>query len=159
SAGVKVEVSPVFSPVLFSTGIGQIVFPHEPFAAGETKMYSLRYPAGLLPTGVYTVKVGLFSTDWSTLLHWDNHAFAFVVGAAPCSMGDSIGPTLAWNRVGGAASPTVAGAGQVVKVDTFVCPRGIPFLPGFAPNLDVEIYDPNGVQVLQEIVSIDLIGL
>jgi len=103
--------------------------------------------------------MGLFSTDWSTLFHWDNHAFAVVVGAAPCSMGDvlSIGPTLAWNLVGGAASPTVAGAGQAVGVDTFVCLGVGPFEPFPSapfPHLDLEIYDPNGVQVLQTIIPL-----
>src|SRR5262249_44292243 len=67
SAGVRVEHPP--TSALFGC-FGTSVFPDQHFAAGETKIYHVCYVAGALPRGVYTVKVGVFSTDWSTLFHW-----------------------------------------------------------------------------------------
>src|SRR5262249_6301881 len=45
------------------------------------------------------------------------------------------------------------GAGQQVVVDTFLCSIP-PFPVPLYPNLDLEVYDPNGVQVLQEIAPV-----
>ena len=36
------------------------------------------YPASLAP-GTYTVKVGVFSGDWTTLYAWENQAATFAV--------------------------------------------------------------------------------
>jgi hypothetical protein len=50
------------------------------FAAGQTRScpWSYAVPTGL-PVGTYTVKVGVFSADWSTLHAWVNQAAQLVV--------------------------------------------------------------------------------
>ncbi len=59
--------------------VGQKIFSGETLAAGEAKSYTWNFPVpSTLPTGTYTVKVGVFSANWTTLFTWDNQAATFV---------------------------------------------------------------------------------
>jgi hypothetical protein len=61
--------------------VAQRVFSDQRLAAGVATLYSWSYPVPTsLPDGAYTVKVGVFSDDWSMLRQWDNHAATFDVG-------------------------------------------------------------------------------
>lgn len=53
-------------------------FFDQPFRPGQTRTYQTTFvPAPDAPAGTYTVKVGLFSTEWADLYHWNNHAVTF----------------------------------------------------------------------------------
>jgi hypothetical protein len=140
SAGVKVAqfVNP------------QIGVPPD-FAAGETKFYEVFGPFGvLLPTGVYTWKVGVFSPDWSTLLHWENLATFTVAAVTPCAGDVTIGPTIAGPTVGPPGAPNVFVTTWVCVGATFPPPQGITIIPEDGLLIDLEIYDSNGVKVRQD---------
>jgi hypothetical protein len=49
------------------------------FKSGQTKACSWSYVVPSLAPGVYTVKVGVFSRDWSILYQWINQAGTFIV--------------------------------------------------------------------------------
>jgi hypothetical protein len=50
------------------------------FSAGETRSYTWPYLVeGTLAPGTYTVRIGVFSGDWSVLHTWDSQAATFVV--------------------------------------------------------------------------------
>ena len=60
--------------------IAQRIFTNQSFSAGETLSYTWSYVVeGTLPSGTYTVKIGVFSGDWSVLHKWENQAATFVV--------------------------------------------------------------------------------
>jgi hypothetical protein len=50
------------------------------FAAGQTRSFQWTWavPASL-PPGVYTVKVGIFSSGWATLYTWHNGAASLTI--------------------------------------------------------------------------------
>ena len=60
--------------------VAQRIVGGQSFAAGQAKTYGWPYPvpAGLAP-GTYTVMVGVFSSDWTTLYTWESHAATFAV--------------------------------------------------------------------------------
>ncbi len=131
--------------------IGQKVFSGQAFAAGETKTYSWAWPvpAGQ-PAGLYTVKVGVFSGDWSTLFKWSNQAVTFSVGTgAPspppppgtCTGGVTIGPTT--------AAPTPVAPGGTETIQTQVCSGSA----GTSLNVDLEIFSAAGQRIAQKIFT------
>jgi hypothetical protein len=114
------------------------VFAGESFTADQSISHSWDYPVpAALPPGEYTVKVGVFSGDWSTLHVWENHAADFTVQAgsppaAGCTGGVTIGPTTAL------VSPVSRGAAEPIQ--TWVC-------SGTALSnvlVDIGVYLPNG---------------
>jgi hypothetical protein len=126
--------------------VGQNVTAGQSFAAGEAKTYTWEYPVpATLPEGEYTVKVGLFSRDWSTLHHWENHAATFQVGdrspppPGACPGGFTVGPTT--------AAPDPVARGATVSIETGVC-------SGAAASdivVDLELYDAGGARVAQTV--------
>src|SRR5262249_31532575 len=98
--------------------------------------------------GTHTLKVGIFSGDWTTLYRWDNQAATFEVpSTAACTGGFTIGPTVAVPSVV-IVTPTVGGP-QTFGTDilTHVC-------SGTALSniiLDFELYGPDGIQEFQSI--------
>jgi hypothetical protein len=60
--------------------IHQRYWDKQSFSAGVTRTFSstLTIPANL-PTGTYTVKVGVFGPGWNGLLKWNNAAATFTV--------------------------------------------------------------------------------
>jgi hypothetical protein len=60
--------------------VAQFVFDGQAFAAGGTKTYPIQWkvPANGV-TGLYTVKVGVFSVGWGVLYHWNNQGATFNV--------------------------------------------------------------------------------
>jgi hypothetical protein len=79
------------------------------FAAGQQKTFQWSWPVpAAQPTGVYTVKLGIFSGDWATLYTWQNSARTLSVqsGGSPTTF------SLAVARAGtGAGTVTSAPAG------------------------------------------------
>jgi hypothetical protein len=60
--------------------VAQNVIGGQAFTAGQARDYSWPFPvATAFPAGTYTFKVGIFSSDWSTLFLWVNNAATFVV--------------------------------------------------------------------------------
>jgi hypothetical protein len=61
------------------TKVAQAVAPAQTFTAGQTRTYAWTITPVSLPAGTYTVKVGIFKTDWSTLYTWDGDAGTLTV--------------------------------------------------------------------------------
>ncbi len=58
-------------------------FDTQTFAAGERRAYAVDWTVPPTePLGAHTVRVGVFSPGWGTLLHWNASAAAFTVTAA-----------------------------------------------------------------------------
>ncbi|HUO56498.1 MAG TPA: hypothetical protein VMU27_03650 [Candidatus Paceibacterota bacterium] len=63
------------------TRVYQKFYGEQNFGAGQSQSYSASWtPPG---TGTYTLKVGVFSGDWSTLYTWNNSAATISVGNSP----------------------------------------------------------------------------
>lgn len=63
--------------------VGQTYYQGQTFAAGASMHYSWNYqvPTAAAP-GTYTLKVGVFSSGWSSEMYWDNAATSFAVSAS-----------------------------------------------------------------------------
>jgi List-Bact-rpt repeat protein len=62
------------------TQVLQRVLSGQNFQAGERKTLQTTWPVSAgQPTGVYTVKIGIFSSDWATLYTWENQAATITV--------------------------------------------------------------------------------
>ena len=60
--------------------VAQRIFSGQSFAAGQTRGFTWTWPVGATQSmGTYTVKVGIFSGNWSTLYRWEKAAGAFRV--------------------------------------------------------------------------------
>jgi mannan endo-1,4-beta-mannosidase len=123
------------------TRVVQHVASGQTFAAGQSRGYSWPWtvPAGL-PAGTYRVSVGVFSASWTTLYAWVDQAATLTV-QAPATLSFSTGPTT--------ASPSPVGRGQSVTVGTAM--RASSAASGIL--VDLEIYDPQGRKVGQQVVS------
>ena len=77
SSTVLVDVE-IYSPA--GQKVYQQAFSNQSFAAGQSQTYDVTWNvATTAPTGIYTVKVGIFSNDWKTLYSWNNNAIVFTV--------------------------------------------------------------------------------
>jgi hypothetical protein len=78
-------------------------FGNQQFAAGQQRTYAVIWQTPSGAAGQHTVKIGIFSTNWATLHHWNNGAaqFAVTTGAAPTAT-----PTRTPTRTPPAAPPT-----------------------------------------------------
>ena len=76
------------------TKVFQQVWDDASFVAGRQRTYRAGWvvPVGQA-VGEYTVKVGIFATGWSSLLHWNDQAATFGVVAAPPATSTTVGPT------------------------------------------------------------------
>jgi hypothetical protein len=111
-----------------------------PLPAGESHALSWAYTVrDDSPAGTYTVRLGVFSADWTILYQWDSQAATFEVepaGSPPpalCTGGVAIGPTF--------TAPTrVSRADPRILIETYTC-------AGTAASdliTWVEIYEPDG---------------
>ena len=129
------------------TRVAQNVITGQSFTPSQTRSYHWPWlvPART-PAGTYTVKIGVFSGDWSVLHTWDNRAATFQVGGGSppppgCTGGFTVGPT--------AASPTPVARGAVETIQTRVC-------SGTAASnilVDLEIYNAGGQKIAQRIFT------
>ena len=72
----------------------QQVWDDASFVAGRQRTYRAGWavPVGQA-VGDVPVKVGIFATGWSSLLHWNDQAATFGVVAAPPATSTTVGPT------------------------------------------------------------------
>src|SRR5262249_1375140 len=124
----------------------QIIYSFITLGSAQLGATFVATPGTLL--GTHTLKVGIFSGDWTTLYHWDNQAATFeFTSTAACTRGFTIGPSVA---VPSAVifTPTVGGPASVgTGILTHVC-------SGTAMSniiLDFEFYRPDGILELQKI--------
>lgn len=108
--------------------------------------FSSLWDAGPLPVGMYTIKVGLFSADWSTLYKWNDTAGTFSVtsGSAPP-------PAFAFAVSAGMPASTFS-PGATGTITTKVTATG-----AISDALiDTELYDIHGNKVGQNVVTTSL---
>jgi virginiamycin B lyase len=120
--------------------VAQRVFQNQAFASAGTRFYPWAFDLGGLPSGEYTVKVGIFSHDWTQLFAWDNNAARFTVGTAPanCTGSLAIGPST--------ATPNPVSPGETERAQTRVCsPAAGTFL------IDLEIHNADGQKIAQKV--------
>ena len=81
--------------------VAQQFYTQQNFASGQSRDYAWTLPA---PTnmGTYTVKVGVFSQDWSSLIHWNDKATTFTVFLSDLSQYNFETGTQGWTGTGGA---------------------------------------------------------
>jgi hypothetical protein len=90
----------------------QVIVENQSFAAGQTRTLTFQWTAGANATqGAYTVGIGAFNKNWSTLYAWKNSGSAFTVGTAN-TLTFSIGAT--------SVSPNQVARGGVATVTTHV---------------------------------------
>ncbi len=88
SATVDVEI---YSP---TERVFQQVFENQSFAAGQTRQFPVTWqvPAGA-SAGTYTIKIGVFASDWSTLYQWQDDAGRFTMTATATATKPAVGAT------------------------------------------------------------------
>ncbi len=103
--------------------------------------------APLLAAGAYTIKIGVFSSDWTTLYKWIDKAAAFTVADTTPP------PTLAF-AVSASMPKSSFAPGETAAVTTKITATS-----DLAHVLiDTEIYDLNGTGISQNLVSTDLLA-
>ncbi|HZZ99481.1 MAG TPA: PQQ-dependent sugar dehydrogenase, partial [Candidatus Paceibacterota bacterium] len=123
--------------------VGQTFYPNINLVAGQT-YHSNWQTTAPQSNGVYTIKLGVFSNNWSTLYNWNDSAGTFSIGStlAPPSFSTSVSPS-ANSYVSGAtiAITTNATADQDV------------------PNalVDTELWS-GGAKVAQQVKSVNFNG-
>jgi hypothetical protein len=86
ATGVNIDVE-VYNAA--GTQVFQKVFTGQNFSAGQAAQYSTAWVAG--GSGTYTLKVGVFSGNWSTLYAWNNSAATIQVGSSSGGTGGTSG--------------------------------------------------------------------
>ena len=116
--------------------VAQQFYASQNFLAGGSQTYSPAWTASTTP-GAYTVKLGVFTGDWTKELAWnDNAATINVINA-------SAAPAFTATA---SASPTNVAPGGTTNIQAIVTDSG-----GASVNLvDVEIFDSTGKQVAQK---------
>ncbi len=72
ASGINIDLE-IFSSS--GTRVNQQITTGQNFAAGEAKSFQWTWAVpATLPSGTYTVKIGVFSGNWATLFKWDNQA-------------------------------------------------------------------------------------
>jgi endoglucanase len=89
-------------------GYTQYPFMNEPFVAGQTRTFPVTWaiPPGAA-TGLYTVRIGVFDSDWDPLLHWNGNAAQITVAATPPTATRTSSPTATATRT---STPTATAA-------------------------------------------------
>jgi hypothetical protein len=67
-----------------SVKVDQVYLDRQSFAAGVARTFTTNWaiPAGEV-IGTHTVKIGIFTPGWGTLLHWNNGGATFTVSMVP----------------------------------------------------------------------------
>src|SRR5262245_20597632 len=132
ASGIIVDVE------IFNSGgtkVFQNYVPGNTFATGETKRFDFFWTtAANQPAGPYTVKVGIFTDHWTSLLLWNNSADTFMVAASSPGVAFSIGNIT--------ANPTSFAAGGSVSVTAVVTNTGSSGASGI--NVLLHLADPFG---------------
>jgi hypothetical protein len=109
--------------------------PGNTFATGESKTFQWAWttPANQA-AGTYTVKIGIFSDHWASLLLWNNSADTFAIGSSGPGVAFSIGTIT--------ASPTSVQRGGNVSVTASV--RNTGTSPASGIHVLLHLADPFG---------------
>jgi hypothetical protein len=121
--------------------VHQQFFDGQSFSAGQQRTFAVNWNApASAPLGAYTVKIGVFATGWSALLHWNDGAAAFSVVATATPTPTATGALTATASV----SPATIGAGGSVSIAARITsPQTRRAL------IDIEVFAPNGTRVHQ----------
>ena len=140
--GAGVPGSIVDLEVYNSSGakVAQQVYDAQSFTSGQTRTYTYNWTAPAT-AGTYTVKLGIFSADWSKNYTWNDQAATITVTGAPTAPTFTATVTAAQNpattQVPVALTATVKDTGTAAT----------------AAIVDVEIVGPSGTRVLQQLFS------
>ncbi len=123
------------------TRVGQQVLSGQSFTAGQSRSFTWNWlvPAGEA-TGTHTVKVGVFSTNWSKLYAWANQAATFAVDT-PVALSFTAGTTT--------ATPNPVSRGQRLSVTTSATASAA----ASGIIVDVEVFNGSGARVGQQVLS------
>jgi mannan endo-1,4-beta-mannosidase len=117
--------------------VGQGVYSGQTFAAGTARSFNWTWPGNATP-GTYTVKVGVFNADWSTMYKWDNAAASIAV-TTPA----------AFTVTSTTLSRTSVARGQALWITTNV--KATAAASGI--QLDMELFNSSGAKVAQFICA------
>jgi hypothetical protein len=120
-------------------------FTGQSFATADTtRSYSWNWPS-LPTTGLHTVKIGVFSADWTTLHEWNNAAASFTVSSGSTLKSSDLSQSTV-------ASPATIRQGQTVTVQS-----QITSLTAVSQlQVSLEIYNQAGARVAQQICTLTL---
>ena len=95
--------------------VGQAVYQTQSFATAKAVRYTWNY-AAQAAAGKYTLKVGVFSAGWASLVYWDNTAASFAVttpvsGVCGLSNGESLASAPTGNLCTKGSASAVSGSG------------------------------------------------
>jgi len=122
--------------------VAQQIHGGQSFAAGQTRVYRWNLPLGpTFSAGTYTVKVGIFTGDWSHLYLWVNQAATFVFGPAGGPLAFAVGTAL--------VTPNPVAPGGALRIDVPVTASAA----ASAILVDLGLYGPGGARVLQKVFS------
>jgi len=121
--------------------IAQQVYSGQSFTAGTTRSYTWNW-GGAAAAGQYSIRMGVFSADWSTLHEWNAQAGAFSVQAAQTA------PTFSVS--GSSVSPGTARNGQTVTIKASVKSSGAVY----SIPVDLELFNGAGQKVAQYVCTL-----
>jgi len=110
-------------------------FPNQNFTAGGSNQYNPAWSPSA--AGTYTVKVGVFSNNWSTLYNWNNSAAQVVVGAGS---GASTGGTGGGGSTGGGGTSSGTATTQIWWPTNGTTLSGTQPLKAIVQGMDVSQY-------------------
>ena len=62
------------------TKVYQTFYDNIAFTANVSRQFQAKWAVpSSLAAGTYTVRIGVFSSGWGSMLHWNNQGFTFVV--------------------------------------------------------------------------------
>jgi hypothetical protein len=142
ASGILVDME-VYSAA--NVKVHQQVTTNQAFAAGQSRTFQWTWtvPAGQAP-GAYTIKIGVFSGDWSTLYTWHNSA-----GTVTVQTGGGSGPP-AFTVGAATASPNPVSRGASATITTTVTNTGG---PASGILVDMEVYNAANVKVHQQVTT------
>lgn len=101
--------------------------------------------------GVYTMKVGIFSPDWSHVYHWNDNALSLTIGNSTPPSPPPANPSFALSIT--ASSTVYQGGTPATFTSNIVSTADLPNV-----LMDTEIDDPSGVLLIQNVVPVNLIA-
>jgi len=117
--------------------VGATAFTGQTFAAGVARSFDWTWP-GSSTAGTYTVKVGVFSADWSTMYKWENAAASITVTTPP-----------SFTVTSTTVSPSSVNRRQTTRITTNV--RAAAAATGI--QMDLELYNSGGSKVAQSLCT------
>jgi len=117
--------------------VGQGVYTGQTFAAGTARPFNWTW-AGIATPGTYTLKVGVFNADWSTMYKWNSAAASITVKPAPTFTVTST-----------TVSKSSIARGQALWITTSV--KATAAASGI--QIDLELFNSDGAKVAQSICT------